>query len=323
MDRQEEGLMRKSVMTERTRRTALPRGARFVVSAFCVGLLLIGGVAPTALAGVVTDCDTAPSPTDCVQPDGRIKRSGGPVYGNDIYNTDADGQAVHLKIYAGDRRRVYISIQNDGVVSGTFRVCQCSGTQGSQPGFTFTYFVNRSDEDITAGVEAGTFTTPSLAPGEKFVIRARVEVSEAATPGSPIGRFFRITSTAAGQLEDSVAIWAQRKPPANEAPTAMLEASVMDSVSHLCTSFTTANVSSTSHAYCFRGTNSTDPDNNITTWSIDFGDSTSTGDQSFTGNPPTSVTHTYGGTSTYTVVLTVTDAGGLTSTDTLTIEIVS
>jgi hypothetical protein len=163
------------------------------------------------VVGDVGDCEhNTVTPTECAQPDGRIRRSGGPRYGNNVYNTDASGQAVHLRIYAGDFRRVYISIQNDSDVAASFTVCQCVGTQGSQTGFTFTYFVGRGSNNITSAVEAGTFTTPTIAPGEAFVIRARVEVSSGATRHSPIGRFYRLTS-GSGTEEDDVAIWAQRR----------------------------------------------------------------------------------------------------------------
>lgn len=44
--------------------------------------------------------------------------------------------------------------------------------------------------------------------------------------------------------------------------------------------------------YTFRGTSSTDPDNDITSWSLDFGDGTSvSGD--WTTDPPTEISHEY------------------------------
>ena len=44
--------------------------------------------------------------------------------------------------------------------------------------------------------------------------------------------------------------------------------------------------------YTFRGTSSTDPDNDITSWSLDFGDGTSlSGD--WATNPPTEISHEY------------------------------
>jgi hypothetical protein len=71
--------------------------------------------------------------------------------------------------------------------------------------------------------------------------------------------------------------------------------------------------------YTFRGTSSTDPDNDIVSWSIDFGDGTSvSGD--WTTNPPTEVYHEYlihhcPTCSRAPATLTVTDSAGLTDSD--------
>ena len=71
--------------------------------------------------------------------------------------------------------------------------------------------------------------------------------------------------------------------------------------------------------YTFRGTSSTDPDNDITSWSLDFGDGTSlAGD--WTTNPPTEISHEYldwhcPTCSREPATLTVTDSAGQTDTD--------
>ncbi len=71
--------------------------------------------------------------------------------------------------------------------------------------------------------------------------------------------------------------------------------------------------------YTFRGTSSTDPDNDITSWSLDFGDGTSlAGD--WTTNPPTEVSHEYldrhcPTCSRAPATLTVTDSAGQTDAD--------
>lgn len=71
--------------------------------------------------------------------------------------------------------------------------------------------------------------------------------------------------------------------------------------------------------YTFRGTSSTDPDNDITRWSLDFGDGTSlAGD--WTTNPPTEISHEYldrhcPTCSREPATLTVTDSAGQTDTD--------
>jgi len=71
--------------------------------------------------------------------------------------------------------------------------------------------------------------------------------------------------------------------------------------------------------YDFRGTSSTDPDGDITSWSIDFGDGTSAGGDWAT-NPPTEVSHEYLIHHCPTchrdpATLTVTDSAGNTDSD--------
>jgi hypothetical protein len=71
--------------------------------------------------------------------------------------------------------------------------------------------------------------------------------------------------------------------------------------------------------YTYRGTSSTDPDNDIVSWSIDFGDGTSTGGD-WTTNPPTEVAHEYldhhcPTCSREPATLTVTDSAGQTDSD--------
>jgi hypothetical protein len=71
--------------------------------------------------------------------------------------------------------------------------------------------------------------------------------------------------------------------------------------------------------YTYRGTSSTDPDNDIVSWSIDFGDGTSvSGD--WATNPPTEVSHEYQihhcpTCSREPAILTVTDSAGHTDSD--------
>jgi hypothetical protein len=74
----------------------------------------------------------------------------------------------------------------------------------------------------------------------------------------------------------------------------------------------------------FRGTSSSDPDNDITTWSIDFGDGTSaSGDWT---SAPSEVAHTYpthhaapDGFWPLTVTITVTDSAGSSDSDAMTL----
>jgi hypothetical protein len=65
-----------------------------------------------------------------------------------------------------------------------------------------------------------------------------------------------------------------------------------------------------------RGTSSTDPDGDIVSWSIDFGDGAYTGPRDWATDPPAEVSHTYPN-SPVTVALTVTDSAGQSSSDSM------
>ena len=70
--------------------------------------------------------------------------------------------------------------------------------------------------------------------------------------------------------------------------------------------------------FSFRGTGSSDPDGDLATWSIDFGDGTSTSG-TWTTEPPTDVSHTFPSFLTNsTVTLTVTDASGASDSSSIT-----
>jgi hypothetical protein len=83
-----------------------------------------------------------------------------------------------------------------------------------------------------------------------------------------------------------------------------------------------------SYAFDFRGTSSSDPDNDITSWSLDFGDGTSASG-SWTADPPADIAHVYDGASPppdgscgpvayfVCVTLTVSDAAGQSDSDTI------
>ena len=71
--------------------------------------------------------------------------------------------------------------------------------------------------------------------------------------------------------------------------------------------------------YTYRGTSSTDPDNDIVSWTLDFGDGSSTGGNWAT-SPPTEVSHLYQihhcpNCTRDPATLTVTDSSGLTDSD--------
>jgi len=160
--------------------------------------LLIVTVAPVTQAGL-----------SYYQVDARIRRSGGELYGNGIYNGDGTNQAVHLKIYAGDKRIVYISIQNDGVTAQSYYVGEIPITP-TNLGIGVRYFVGHTDTDITDEMRGfGPYYTPVLDPGETTLIRARVTVDSTAIAGQAYS--WTIVASGIGPTTDVVRIWAQRK----------------------------------------------------------------------------------------------------------------
>ncbi len=80
-------------------------------------------------------------------------------------------------------------------------------------------------------------------------------------------------------------------------------------------------------SFSFRGTISTDPGDDIASWSIDFGDGTSTGIQDWATAPPTTITHAYDlndfNDNFVVVTLTVTDAAGESDSEAMPLALIS
>lgn len=113
--------------------------------------------------------------------------------------------------------------------------------------------------------------------------------------------------------------------PASKPPAALLESRRCGFAN--CGDWTSLD-SDGSHEQCshfedqipFRGTNSTDPDSDIVSWSIDFGDGSAPVDGAWTDAPPASVGHVFDFTGLqpfFTVTLTLTDSAGNIGVDTI------
>jgi hypothetical protein len=165
------------------------------------GLFLAVVSAATVFAPVVS----ADEPT--FQPDAWIKRSGGPTHGKYVYNLSGVDQSIYLSLPRNVLRRVYLTVQNQGNVPDTYGLMViCCGSDAD----TVRYFRGRSSVEITDEVEAGTFVTPLLDPGETYVIRVTVRTNAAATPGSYYARKF-IFSAGGGGVPDAVRMWVIRR----------------------------------------------------------------------------------------------------------------
>ena len=143
-------------------------------------------------------------------PDARIKRSGGALKGDDVYNTTAAGQTVALTPAAGTTRRVYITIENDGKLADSFSL----ETSGDSPaGYQLRYFQSRTNIELTAAVEGDTLVTPTLQPGQTYRIRVRVVTTGDAQQGSLFTRLYTFSSQAEASDKDAVKLTVSRTEP--------------------------------------------------------------------------------------------------------------
>ena len=167
------------------------------------GLLLM-------LAMSVVGATSASAATANYRPDGRILQPCDPQYedcpvtwlGNNVYNSNAVGQTAEYFDQQGvsydgpiDFR---IRIQNDGARADRFRVA----ASGSTSGYRVKFF--HGTTDITAAVRAGTYRTPTLAPGAYYGIKARVTLRPEAVNGDKAMRLITLTSVGNPDKKDAV-----------------------------------------------------------------------------------------------------------------------
>ena len=98
----------------------------------------------------------------------------------------------------------YIKIQNDGSVSDSFTLRNFWTTAA---GVTTRYY--KGTTEITSKINAGTYVTPSLAPGASLTIKAVVNVG-AGPSGPGTMRLVRISSRKDAAKVDSVEFVVQR-----------------------------------------------------------------------------------------------------------------
>ena len=151
-----------------------------LVLALLTSAALVALAAPVATAG-----GSAPANGASYRPDGQISKdcSNIPEWqacnpalaGDNVYNATGKKQKrshIDYLTYSTERdpRAVVfrISIQNEGSVADRFRI----DADGVTAGYVVKFL--RKTTNITSAVEAGTYTTPVLAPGASFVIKAKV-----------------------------------------------------------------------------------------------------------------------------------------------------
>lgn len=130
-----------------------------------------------------------------LRPDARIgTHPAGPFAGNNVYSATAAGESKTISVGRGHTGTFYADIQNDGLFADTFKV---HGT-GTASGFTVSYF--KGTTNVTAQVNAGTYSTGSLAPGAHVTLKVVVKV---AASSASSGKFL-VKATSPGTPPDAV-----------------------------------------------------------------------------------------------------------------------
>jgi len=151
-----------------------------------MALLLAAVSAAPAQAGVSTAV---------FQPDGRIRKLGGTLVGNDIYNDTAAGQTVGAVKAVGQSQRFIVTLQNDGVTPDSFDISIEASISGGSWTFTLLHGWPGTPPD---------FPTPIIEPGGVYRFRAMVRPTDGAA-GSSMTLKFTATSQHDGTKLDAVA----------------------------------------------------------------------------------------------------------------------
>jgi hypothetical protein len=163
-------------------------------------------ITPGASTGGRVSITFTPSPGGgSARPDARL-RSGtsGPFVGNDIYSTTGANQSRRGSAPPGRTVIFQVSLQNDGSRAGRLTL----RARGAKvPGYDVRYIAG--SRDITAAVIAGTWRSPSLAPGATTLVTVRITVKRQAVRGSSVTRTLTAGLTA-GSSVDVVKLTARR-----------------------------------------------------------------------------------------------------------------
>jgi hypothetical protein len=160
---------------------------------------LSGGAGHTRILAETAD------PATTIQADARIRLGRGAFIGDDVYTATGAGQKLVTSARKGATVTFRVAIANDGTAADVFAV----KGGGSSTGYAVRYFVGQAD--ITPTVVAGTWQTPSLAPGASKVITVRVTVKSAAAVGSRIERRVLATSDGDATARDAVRLAVKRR----------------------------------------------------------------------------------------------------------------
>jgi streptogramin lyase len=139
-----------------------------------------GGCSGTGLTCSVTmsQAQSVTATFNAYRPDLQIALGAKPAIGDNIYNSNAAGQTIKVKVSPGKSAVFEILVQNDAATSDSFRL----KGPGKTKGFTVTYM--NGSNNITSAVTAGTYGTGSIASGSSVTITLKVVVAKTAKAGS-------------------------------------------------------------------------------------------------------------------------------------------
>jgi subtilisin family serine protease len=137
-------------------------------------------------------------------PDGRVARGSGALVGDDVYG-DLAAQTVTGRARAGRDVRYVVSVQNDGDVAD--RIALAGGSSGR--GYTVRYRTP-AGATVTGRLVAGTFRTPSLAPGATYELEVVVTPTARARRGRPLTTTISLASEATSSATDAVRVVTRR-----------------------------------------------------------------------------------------------------------------
>jgi hypothetical protein len=173
------------------------------------------GLAIGLMVALIAAAPVAAAPTASSQPDGRIRlqkvtsehfpteKYTRTWIGNNKYNTTAYRQTAREAWCCetpGWQHWIFgVSVQNDGTSSDRIRV-HATGT--ALEGWTVKYF--HGPTNITAAVVAGTFTTPSLAPGGDYLVKVDVRRDGDTNDTDNLRRLISLTSVGNPSKADAV-----------------------------------------------------------------------------------------------------------------------
>jgi len=165
------------------------------------GMLYVGSSSQNTSGIAAADFIAAYGPLTepTIKPDGAIKKgSAGTYIGGNIYSASATNEGLTAQKAAGTKVTFYISIQNDGSVSDTFTLRNFWSTS---TGISTRYY--KGATEITSKLAAGTYVTPTLAPGSSTTIKAVVTVGTGIS-GASTGHLIRISSNKDASKVDAV-----------------------------------------------------------------------------------------------------------------------